>query len=72
VSGTTAIGEEWDEPIIHLAAYKGLMWTNEFEKAKLHKEEFAELVASLIGIYDSERTMEEIAAPHPLWAQRGK
>jgi len=53
-SDTTAIGPEWDEPIITLAAHIGKMWTMDYEHAKLLKEEFLEQVAGIITIYNSE------------------
>jgi len=53
-SDTTAIGEEWDEPVVILAAHKGFMWTGDFEKAKMAKEEFIEIVMGLASVYDTE------------------
>ncbi|MEE9510437.1 MAG: hypothetical protein V3V81_08085 [Candidatus Bathyarchaeia archaeon] len=65
-TGKTVIDAAWDEPIIHLAAYKGFMYLGEYDKALKHKEEFLELVSSLIGTYDSEqRAANVIAKPHP-------
>jgi len=53
ISGTdtTAIGGEWDEPIVQLTTYKGLMWMSKFPEAKEVKAEFMETVADLMGIY---------------------
>jgi hypothetical protein len=51
---TTAIGAEWDDVIIELAAYKMFTWTHEYDKAKLVKEAFLEMSAGLADIYSAE------------------
>ena len=56
---TTDIGNEWDEPILQLATYKGLMWMEEFDKAQIVKEEFKETVADILGIYFQEELGRE-------------
>jgi hypothetical protein len=53
-TSTTVIGSEWDDAIIELATYKGYLWLQEYDKAKVCKEEFLEIVSSVIGIYDQE------------------
>lgn len=71
-TGTTVIDASWDEPIIHLAAYKGFTYLGEYEKALKHKEEFIDLVQSRLGQYDSEQAINIMPKPHALWAGRGK
>ena len=49
---TTDIGGEWDDPIVQLATYKGLMWMNENpELIQAVKGEFMETIADLLGVY---------------------
>jgi hypothetical protein len=50
-SSTTDIGAEWDEPIVQLATYKGLMWMGEFDKSQPVKAEFMETIADILGVY---------------------
>jgi len=50
----TAIGEEWDEAILELAAFKGHRWLHEYSYAKQCQEAFMEIVTNLIGIYSRE------------------
>lgn len=53
-TSSTVIGEEWDEPILELAAVKGYTWLKNWEAVKAHKEQFMEIVDGLIGIYEEE------------------
>jgi hypothetical protein len=53
---TTVIGDEWDEPIVMLAAYKGFTWQGAFDKSKAAMEEFVMVVAGLISAYDQQET----------------
>lgn len=48
---TTDIGDEWDEPIVQLATYKGLQWMEEYEKSQPVKAELMETIADIMGIY---------------------
>jgi len=50
-SVTTAIGGEWDDPIVQLGTYMGLMWMNKKTEADDVKVEFKETVADMLGIY---------------------
>jgi hypothetical protein len=58
----TAIGTEWDEPILQLATIQSLARLREFDKAKLWKEEFIDTVSSLMGLQDRQarRTRDRI------------
>ena len=61
---TTAIGVEWDEPILQLAVIQSHMRLGEFDKASAKKKEWLETVSSLIGIYDQEKfDREDIRKP---------
>jgi len=53
-TSTTIIGTEWDEPILYLAAIKAHQWLHMHDKAAKLKEEWLDMVAGLIGIYDKE------------------
>ena len=59
-TGTTVIGDEWDEPIVILASQKGFLWQGAFDKAKAAREEFIEVVAGLIGAYDAQEGDRDI------------
>jgi hypothetical protein len=61
LSGTnvTVIGKEWDEPIVLLAAYKALVWMNDYDKAKETKGELIDVLTNLAGIHDSEERDRE-------------
>jgi len=61
---TTAIGTEWDEPILQLAVIQSHMRLGEFDKAEVKKKEWLETVGSLVGIYDQEKfDREDIRKP---------
>ena len=47
---TTDIGAEWDDVIVELATYKGLIWTGEYDKAKFCREAFLEMAGGLAGV----------------------
>jgi hypothetical protein len=49
-----AIGEEWDEAVLELAAHKGHRWLHEYAKADQCKATFLDMVTNLIGIYARE------------------
>jgi len=51
---TTAIGAEWDDPILELAAYKMFTFLHEHTEAKACKESFLEMVVGLATVYDNE------------------
>lgn len=51
-SDVTAIGDEWDEPILQLAADKAHMWLRDFATAKFWRETFMSTVASMVGMPD--------------------
>lgn len=50
----TAIGVEWDEIILQLAAIQSHVKLGEFDKAEYKKKEWIEMVSGIIGIYDKE------------------
>lgn len=50
----TVIGEEWDYPILCLAAYYAHQWMGEYERSKAIREEYADAVGGVIGIYARE------------------
>jgi hypothetical protein len=50
----TAIGVEWDEPLLQLAVIQAHMRLNEFDRFELKKQEWLDAVSGLIGIYDKE------------------
>ena len=60
-TGTTVIGDEWDEPIVILASQKGFTWQGAFDKAKVAREEFIEVVAGLISAYDAQEADRDIS-----------
>ena len=51
---TTAIGAEWDDVILELAAYKAFLFLHEYEKSKVCKEAFLEMAVGLASVYDNE------------------
>jgi len=53
-TGTTLIGEEWDEPILILAMMKGRMWMNDWDKVAKLKEEWIDMVKDRQDIYVAE------------------
>jgi hypothetical protein len=53
-TGTTDIGEEWDEAILYLASWIGHDWLGEIELADRAKDNFTEYVKGLIAIYYNE------------------
>jgi len=61
---TTAIGTEWDEPILQLAVMQSHMRLGEFDKAEVKKKEWLETVGSLVGVYEQEKfDREDIRKP---------
>jgi hypothetical protein len=54
-SEVTAIGAEWDEPILQLATIKGLNSLREFDKTKELKAEFIDTVSSLMGMQERQQ-----------------
>ena len=46
----TAIGAEWDEPILQLATIHGLTRLRDFDSAKVWKAEFIDTVGGLMGL----------------------
>jgi len=53
-TGTTAIGAEWDDVILELAAHNMFRWIHEYDKAKVCKESFLEMAVGLASVYDNE------------------
>jgi hypothetical protein len=53
-SQVTEIGAEWDYIILELAVFIGRNWSNEPEKAEFAKKVAEEMIAGVVGIYDSE------------------
>lgn len=71
-SATTAIGVEWDEAILSLAVYKAFMWTGEYEKAKIFKQEFLDTVAGIVTIYSQEeKARDEVWRIDPAYKVAG-
>ena len=58
-SDVTAIGAEWDEPLVKLATAQSWLRLQNIEKYKLWREEFLSDVSALIGIYDQEERDEK-------------
>jgi len=54
LADVTAIGAEWDEVLLQLATIKGHMWLHDWDKVKVLKEEWLDMVSGIIGIYDQE------------------
>lgn len=50
----TAIGAEWDEPILMLASYQSAVRLNDINRYKVFKEEYESMMDNLVGIYDIE------------------
>ena len=53
-TGETVIGSEWDETILHYAAYKGFIWLGEYQRADVHKALVMEGMENLVGVYYEE------------------
>ena len=67
-TNTTAIGDEWDEPISLLAATQSFMRMGEFDKAKVFRTEFDEIMDDLVGVYDIEQLdRESMRFPDASW-----
>ncbi len=70
-SDTTDLGEEWDEPILVLAAIKGNMWMNDWGKVEKLKEEWKDMVKDRLEIYTPEElARKEWVRIHPSYLQR--
>jgi len=68
---TTGIGMEWDDAVVQLATYKGLMWMNDIEGAQVVKAEFKETVAEMLGIYfQDEIGKTTYMGPHPAYNKK--
>ncbi len=66
----TAIGTEWDEPILKLAVVQSLLRVKDYDAYKIYKEEWKEMIAGKIGIYDEERKdKEDILRPSVSYLQ---
>lgn len=50
----TAINEIWDEPILKLAVIQTLMRLKEYEKARIEKAEWIDMVRSKVDVYSQE------------------
>jgi hypothetical protein len=59
-TNTTAIGAEWDEPIVYLATYKAFLQMGRYQESTLMKNEFLSQVSSLMGIYDQEERDQDM------------
>lgn len=69
-TAVTAIGDEWDEPIVTLAVVYGLRWLHEFEKADKLFQAWAMSIAGLAGVYGKEElARRENIQPNVLWTQ---
>lgn len=55
----TLLGTEWDNPLLLLATYKSFQWTGQYDKAKVIKAEFDDLVTDLLTIYGVEATARD-------------
>ncbi len=51
---TTAIGAEWDEPILKLAVIQSLMRLKDYDKAKIEKQEWLDMMSGKLGFYTKE------------------
>ena len=57
---TTAIGQEWDEPIVLIATWKGHQWLAEYDKAQQVKAEIIDLLTAIIPpVHQEERDRRE-------------
>ena len=56
---TTAIGAEWDEPLIALACAIGKQDTMDYEAAKIYREEFKDQVQGILTIYGQEEASRD-------------
>lgn len=69
-TNTTAIGDEWDYPIVQLATVFGLQWLQEYEKANVVYQAWLQNVMGLAGIYMKEElARRENIQPSSLWLQ---
>ena len=55
-TGVTVLGAEWDDSIVSLATYIGLLYLGEFDKAKIVQAEFMENATSIANLYAIEET----------------
>jgi len=53
---STAIGPEWDDIILKIAVVQSLIRLKQYEEASFHKQELADLITGIVGIYTSEET----------------
>ncbi len=56
---TTAIGAEWDEPILKLAVIQSMMRLKQYENAAMEKQEWMSKMQDLVGIYGKENLDRE-------------
>ena len=54
VTDVTAIGAEWDYPILKLAVLQSLLRLNDYESYAIEKKAYDELVSAVVGVYDEE------------------
>ena len=61
---TIDLGEEWDDIVFEMAAYKGYRWLGQWDDAKNCKDAATEMIKGLVGIYDKEkRSLNERIKP---------
>lgn len=65
---TTAIGPEWDDAIVKLAAIQGQLRMHEYDFAEIEKKHWADEVLSLMNIYAQEtRAGDQTISKNPEW-----
>ncbi len=69
---TTLVGTEWDDVILEMATHIAWSELNMPDRAEYAKKNTKEMIAELIGVYDSEeKARRETLQPDPAWNQRG-
>ena len=69
---TTEIGQEWDEPIVLIATWKGHQWLGEFDKADKVKVEIQDLLTAIIPpVHQEESDRSEWIRPDPAYIIKG-
>lgn len=62
----TEIGPEWDEIIVLWAAWKGLLWLHDYDKAKEVRAELLESLAGMVNVQaQDEVDAKEVFRPDP-------
>jgi hypothetical protein len=66
----TAIGAEWDDAVLELAAYKAHLWVGEQDRAKAAKEEFLQIATSIVKLSYGDEARSVNFYPDPFYFRR--